>query len=101
MGNGYIDLYSLGAASEFASSACGAPAGRKYGIMNAAEPNLTGLTFDEIAAKYGEETAIQAGIAADPEWGPDELDMSDARPATELLPDLVEFVERAETQSAR
>ena len=69
--------------------------------MNVAEPNLTGMTFDEIAAKYGEETAIQAGIAADPEWGPDELDMSDARPATELLPDLVEFAERAETQRAR
>lgn len=69
--------------------------------MNAAEPNLTGLTFDEIAAKYGEETAIQSGIAADPEWGPYELDMSDARTATELLPDLVEFVERAEAQRAR
>ena len=38
--------------------------------MNSAEPNLMGLTFDEIAAKPGEETAIQAGIAADPEWGP-------------------------------
>ena len=69
--------------------------------MNAAEPNLTGLTFDEIAAKYGEETAIQAGIAADPEWGPDELDMSNARPATELLPDLVELAERGEAQRAR
>ena len=69
--------------------------------MNAAEPNLTGLTFDEIAAKYGEETAIQAGIAADPEWGPDELDMSNARPATELLPDLVEFADRGEAQRAR
>ena len=69
--------------------------------MNAAEPNLTGLTFDEIAAKHGEETAIQAGIAADPEWGPDELDMSNARPATELLPDLVEFAERGKAQRAR
>ena len=68
------------------------------GIMNAAEPNLTGMTFDEIAAKYGEDTAIQAGIAADPEWGPDELDMSDARPVAELLPALVEFVERVEAQ---
>jgi len=38
--------------------------------MNAAEPNLTGLTFDEIAAKYGEETAIQAGIARRPRMGP-------------------------------
>lgn len=69
--------------------------------MNATEPNPAELTFDEIAAKYGEEAAIQAGIAADPEWGPDELDMSDARPATEMLPDLVEFVERAEPQRAR
>lgn len=69
--------------------------------MNATEPNLTGMTFEEIAAKYGEEAAIQAGIVADPEWCPDELDMSDACPATELLPDLVEFAERAETQLAR
>ena len=69
--------------------------------MNSAEPNLTGMTFDEIAAKHGEEAAIQAGIAADPEWGPDKLDMSKARPATDLLPDLVEFVERAETRRAR
>ena len=68
------------------------------GIMNPTQPNLTGMTFDEIAARYGEEIAIQAGIAADPEWGPDELDMSDARPATELLPALVEFVERVEAQ---
>ena len=60
-----------------------------------------GLTFDEIAAKYGEETAIQTGIAADPEGGPDELDMSDARPATELLPALVEFVEREEPAQVR
>lgn len=69
--------------------------------MNATEPNLTGMTFNEIAAKYGEETAIQAGIAADPEWGPDELDMSNARPATDLLPDLVEFVEREEAAQVR
>ena len=69
--------------------------------MNATEPNLTGMTFNEIAAKYGEETAIQAGIAADPEWGPDELDMSNARPATDLLPDLVEFAEREEPAQVR
>ena len=69
--------------------------------MNATEPNLTGMTFNEIAAKYGEETAIQAGIAADPEWGPDELDMSNAHPATDLLPDLVEFVEREEPAQVR
>ena len=71
------------------------------GIMNATQPNLTGMTFDDIAAKYGEETAIQTGIASAPEWGPDELDMSNARPATELLPDLVEFVERGEAWRVR
>ena len=51
---------------------------------------LAGLTFDEIAAKYGEEVAINAGIAADPEWGPSELDMSHSRPATEVAPHIVE-----------
>ena len=29
--------------------------------------DLSGWTFDEIAAVYGEEAAIQAGIAADPD----------------------------------
>ena len=57
-------------------------------------PDLTGMTFHEIAAKYGEETAINAGIAADPEWGPEEMDMSGNRPAIEVLPDLVESYRR-------
>ncbi len=52
--------------------------------------DLKGMTFDEIAARHGREAAINAGIAADPEWGPEELDMSDARPVTETLPDLVQ-----------
>ena len=54
------------------------------------EPDLTGMTFHEIAAKYGEEAAINAGIAADPdtfeltpEW------FKEARPAAEVMPDLV------------
>ena len=51
---------------------------------------LKGMTFDEIAARHGTEAAINAGIAADPEWGPEELDMSDARPVAETLPDLVQ-----------
>ena len=51
---------------------------------------LAGMSFDEIAAKYGEEAAIHAGIASDPEWGPAELDMSDARPAVEVAPHIVE-----------
>ena len=63
-------------------------------MSEATEPDLTGMTFHEIAAKYGEEAAIQAGIAADPDtW---ELDMSKARPAMEVMPDLVEFLEREE-----
>lgn len=61
-------------------------------MSEATQPDLTGMTFREIAAKYGEEAAIQAGIAADPDtW---ELDMSKARPAMEVMPDLVEFLEK-------
>ena len=56
--------------------------------------DLKGMTFDEIAARHGTEAAINAGIAGDPEWGPEELDMSDARPVTEALPDLVEHYRR-------
>ena len=51
---------------------------------------LAGMSFDEIAAEYGEEAAIHAGIASDPEWGPAELDMSDSRPAVEVAPHIVE-----------
>ena len=68
-------------------------------MSEATEPDLTGMTFHEIAAKYGEETAIQAGIAADPDtW---ELDMSRARPAMEVMPDLVELLEREEPECER
>ena len=38
--------------------------------MSDHEPDLTGMTFHEIAAKYGREAAINAGIEADPDtWG--------------------------------
>ncbi len=63
--------------------------------MSAHEPDLTGMTFHEIAAKYGREAAINVGIEADPEWGPEEMDMSGARPAAEVMPDLVESYERS------
>ncbi len=49
------------------------------------------LTFAEVSAKYGEETAIEAGIARDPDAP--ELDdewFARARPAIEVVPDLVE-----------
>lgn len=60
--------------------------------------DLTGMTFREIATEYGEETAIHAGIAADPEWGPEEMDMSKARPAREVLPDLVARYEQEQAE---
>ena len=48
------------------------------------------LTFDEIAAQYDEETAINVGIARDPdnpEWTAETL--ARARPAIEVHPHLV------------
>ena len=49
------------------------------------------MTFHEIAAEYGEETAINVGIARDPDTF--ELDdewFARARPASEVHPELVE-----------
>ena len=52
---------------------------------------LTTMTFGKIAAKYGEEAAINAGIAADPDtFELDEEWFKRARPAIEVDPDLVE-----------
>ena len=52
----------------------------------------TGLTFDEVEARYGEDAAIRVGIARDPdnpEWT--EEDFARARPAIEVDPELVEW----------
>ena len=72
------------------------PRGPVLKPMSDHEPDLTGMTFHEIAAKYGEEAAIDAGIAADPdafeltpEW------FREARPAAEVMPDLVESYRRS------
>ena len=55
-------------------------------------PDTAGMTFDEIAEKYGEEAAIDAGIAADPDaWELTKEDFAQMRPASEVHP---EFVER-------
>ena len=54
------------------------------------------LTFAQIEAMYGEETAINAGIARDPdasEWAAE--DWARARPATEAVPHIVERYRRA------
>lgn len=53
------------------------------------------MTFDDIAAKYGERAAIEAGIAADPDAF--ELDaewFKEAGPASELVPHIVERFNR-------
>lgn len=73
---------------------------KRYG--NTSAPKLTfgelvasNLTFDDIAAEYGEETAINVGIAQDPdapEWTNE--DWARARPAIEVAPELVEWSRR-------
>ncbi len=76
-------------------------AGRDWIDKNLTGVDLTGMTFKEVEAKYGEEAAIHAGIAADPEWGPEEMDMSKARPAREVLPELVARYEREQAEQRK
>ncbi len=50
-----------------------------------------GKSFEEISVEYGEEAAINAGIEADPETIElDEEWFKKARPASEVVPDIVE-----------
>ena len=59
--------------------------------------DLSGATFDEIEAKYGEEAAINAGIAADPDAFEADADwFAKARPAFEVHPELVDAMEAQE-----
>ena len=59
--------------------------------------DIAGLTFDEIEAKYGEEAAINAGIAADPDaFEADAEWFAKARPAFEVHPELVGAMEAQE-----
>lgn len=70
---------------------------KQYGKLGAPKLSFeelvaSDLTFDEIKAEYGEETAINVGIAQDPdapEWT--EEDWARARPAIEVAPELVEW----------
>ena len=60
------------------------------------DADIAGLTFAEIEAKYGEEAAINAGIAADPDaFEADAEWFAKARPAIEVDPELVERMEKA------
>lgn len=53
------------------------------------------LTFAEIEAKYGEETAINAGIARDPDtWELTEEDFARSRPMAEVMPELLASLSR-------
>ena len=57
--------------------------------------DVKGMTFREIEAKYGEEVAINAGIAADPDtWELTEEEMALSRPAIEVVPHIVEAYRR-------
>ena len=52
------------------------------------EKSRQGWTFAEIAEVYGEEAAIHAGIATDPDAAPLREDLSGARPFAEMHPEL-------------
>ena len=58
--------------------------------------DVSGWTFDEIVAVYGEEAAIPARIAADPDtWELTEDDFARMRPALEVDPELANTRTRA------
>ena len=57
------------------------------------------MTFDQAAAEYGEETAINVIIARDPdapEWTP--ADFAEARPTAEVLPHILERWQQAKAE---
>ena len=71
----------------------GHPAASKLSFEELA---ATALTFDEVAAQYGEETAVNVIIARDPdapEWTPE--DFAQARPTAEVIPHILERWRRA------
>ena len=62
----------------------------------------TDMTFTQIKEKYGEETAINAGIARDPDTVELDADwFARARPAIEVDPKIVEAYRRARAQGKK
>ena len=58
--------------------------------MRETNPDLTGLTFDEIEAQHGEDAAIDAGIAADPDTVEINADwLAQARPTSEVMSEVL------------
>ena len=52
---------------------------------------IAGLTFVEIRSLYDEETAINVGIATDPDtWIPTDEEFAQMRPMAEVFPEFVE-----------
>lgn len=68
--------------------------------LSFAELAASAMTFDEVAARYGEETAVNVIIARDPdapEWTPE--DFARARPSDEAVPHVLERWRRAKAAS--
>ena len=60
-----------------------------------------GKSFEEIAGEYGEEAAINAGIENDPDTIElDEAWFKKARPASEVVPDIVERYQRLQERES-
>ena len=69
--------------------------------MHKHNPDLTGLTFDEIEAQYGEEAAIDAGIAADPDTVEIDADwFAQARPTSDVISEVLPGLRARDTQGA-
>ena len=70
--------------------------------LSFAQLTASDMTFTEIEAQYGEETAINAGIARDPDSFELDADwFARARPAIEVDPDLVKAHRRARAQGKK
>ena len=82
-------------AEAWADFATRLPAEEIEEFAEAIEKSYRGWTFAEIEAVYGEEAAINAGIATDPDAAPVEVNgYEDYRPFLEVDPELVKRMTR-------